>query len=151
MDNDGETLIPPTLLEFSRTFAQDLQSTFDLKIPVITGRSAVPRSIFVTLKDSSTFLDAAGRSTAEGYEIEITKYGIVITGASPLGAWWGTRTILQQGVLDKKLELSLGTATDAPGWGIRGAFVRFPRKMLSIMLMLYNSLTVGDTTTRPNS
>jgi hexosaminidase len=117
-------LIPPTLLEFSRTFSEDLQSTFNLKAPVITGNSAQPNSIFITLGDSSAFVDAAGRPTSEGYAIEVTKNGIFITGASPLGAWWGTRSILQQGTLNKDLELSLGNAVDAPGWGIRGAFVR---------------------------
>lgn len=123
VDNDGETLIPPTLLEFSKTFSDDLQSTFDLKIPVVTGKSAEYKSIFITLGDSSAFIDAAGRPTSEGYEIQVTEKGISVIGASPLGAWWGTRSILQQGTLNKNLQLSLGSATDAPGWGIRGAFV----------------------------
>ncbi|KAH8807413.1 beta-hexosaminidase [Xylogone sp. PMI_703] len=123
VDNDGETLIPPTLLQFSQTFSQDLQSTFNLRVPVITGRSAAPGSVFVTLGNPNNFRDAAGRPTSEGYEIQVTRNGITITGASPLGAWWGTRSILQQGVLNKNLELSLGTAKDAPGWSIRGAFL----------------------------
>jgi hexosaminidase len=124
VDNDGETLIPPTLLEFSQTFSADLQSTFQLKARVTTGKSAQPNSVFITLGNSSALVDAAGRPTSEGYQIEVTTNGVSITGASPLGAWWGTRTILQQGVLNKDAQLSLGKATDAPGWGIRGAFVR---------------------------
>lgn len=123
VDTDGETLIPPTLLEFSQTFSADLQSTFHLKVPVTTGKSAQRNSIFITLGNSSTLLDAAGRPTSEGYEIHVMAHGISITGASPLGAWWATRTILQQGILNKNAELSLGKASDAPGWGIRGAFV----------------------------
>lgn len=117
-------MIPPTLLEFSTTFSGDLQSTFNLKVPVVTGDAIKPNSIFVTLGDSSSLVDAAGRPTSEGYEIEVTQNSITIAGASPLGAWWGTRSILQQGVLNKNLQLSQGKATDAPGWGIRGAFVR---------------------------
>jgi hexosaminidase len=124
VDNDGETLMPPTLLEFSKTFSDDLQSALNLKTSVVTGKSAEPNSLFITLGDSSAFVDAAGRPTSEGYEIEVTQHGICIVGASPLGAWWGTRSILQQGVLSKNLEISLGNATDSPGWGIRGAFVR---------------------------
>lgn len=124
VDNEGETLIPPTLLSFSKTFSEDLQSTFKLKVPVIAGKSAAPNSIFISLGDASTFLDAADRRTSEGYEIQVTEQGISVIGASPLGAWWGTRTILQQGALNKNLELSTGNATDSPGWGVRGAFVR---------------------------
>jgi hexosaminidase len=124
VDNDGETLIPPTLLEFSKTFSEDLLSTFNVNAPVDTGKSAGRQSIFITLGNSSKFVDAAGRPTAEGYEIQVTKNGISIIGASPLGAWWGTRSLLQQGVLSKNQALVQGTAIDAPGWGIRGAFVR---------------------------
>ncbi|OBT49922.1 hypothetical protein VE04_09895 [Pseudogymnoascus sp. 24MN13] len=118
---DGETLIPPTLMDFSKTFSEDLLSTFNLQVSVVAGKSAMPRSIFMTLGNASAFLDAAGRPTSEGYEIQVTEQGILVIGASPLGAWWATRSILQQGVLNKDLELRLGNATDAPGWGIRGA------------------------------
>jgi hexosaminidase len=62
--------------------------------------------------------------TSEGYSIHVTIYGIVITGASPLGAFWGTRSILQQATLSGGMKLSLGSAIDSPGWAIRGAFVR---------------------------
>lgn len=128
VNTEGETLIPPTLLSFAKTFGTDLEFSLGLNIPVITGKASAKNSIFMTIsKNSSEFLDAAGRPTSEGYSIDVTSHGIVITGASPLGAWWGTRTILQQGVLDNSMELTLGSATDAPGWGIRGTFVSFPQ------------------------
>ena len=124
VNTEGETLIPPTLLSFAKTFGTDLESSLGLNVPVITGKSSVKNSIFMTIaKNPSQFLDAAGRPTSEGYSIDVTSHGIVITGASPLGAWWATRTVLQQGVLSDGMELSLGSATDAPGWGIRGTFV----------------------------
>jgi hexosaminidase len=124
VNTEGETLIPPTLLSFGKTFAADLESTLGSKVPVTTGKSCAKNSIFLTIsKNSSQFLDAAGRPTLEGYSAEVTSNGIVIAGASPLGAWWGTRSILQQGVLGNNMELSLGSATDAPGWGIRGTFL----------------------------
>ncbi|KAG4426064.1 hypothetical protein IFR04_000771 [Cadophora malorum] len=126
VNDQGETLIPPTLKSFASTFSDDLLSSLDLKVPVSTGRSAVKNSIFLTIGNSSDYLDAAGRPTSEGYSIEITKQAIVITGASPLGVWWGTRSILQQGVLGDKL--SLGSATDSPGWGIRGTFLDVGRQ-----------------------
>jgi hexosaminidase len=124
VNTEGETLIPPTLLSFANTFSTDLESSLGLNIPVKTGKPSAKTSIFITIsKNSSQFLDAAGRPTSEGYSMDVTSEGIVITGASPLGAWWATRTILQQGVLNDGMELSFGSAIDAPGWGIRGAFV----------------------------
>ena len=125
VNTEGETLIPPTLLSFAKTFSTDLESSLGLNVPVKTGKLSANNSIFMTISNnSSEFLDAAGRPTSEGYSIVVTSDGIAITGASPLGAWWATRTVLQQGVLDDGMTLSLGSATDAPGWGVRGSFVR---------------------------
>jgi hexosaminidase len=123
VNTEGETLIPPTLKEFAETFSDDLSTTLGLAVPVKTSHYPAKDSIFITLGNSSTWLDAAGRPTSEGYTIDVTNDGITITGASPLGAWWATRSILQQGVLNSEMELSIGSAKDAPGWGIRGAFV----------------------------
>jgi len=120
---EGETLVPPTLKSFASTFSDDLSSSLDLSIPVRIGEAALPNSIFMTLGNSSHYLDAAGKITSEGYSIDITIDGIVITGASPLGAFWGTRSILQQGILSDGMKLSLGSGIDSPGWGIRGLFV----------------------------
>ena len=121
VDTKGATLIPPTLKDFASLFGDDLLSSLGLKVLVKTGWSARKNSIFMTLGNASDYLDAAGRPTSEGYSIEVTSHGVKIVGASPLGAWWGTRSILQQGVLDR--ELSLGSTIDAPGWGVRGIFV----------------------------
>lgn len=123
-NTEGETLIPPTLKSFASTFSDDLATSLGLDVPVTVGKSASSNSIFLTIGNTSNHLDAAGRPTSEGYSIDVTTNGIVITGASSLGAWWATRSILQQGVLNDGMKLSLGKATDAPGWGIRGTFVR---------------------------
>jgi hexosaminidase len=125
VDTEGETLIPPSLRSFASTFSDDLFSSLDLKVPARAGEAALPNSILMTIGNSSHYLDAAGRPTSEGYSINITKDGIVITGASPLGAFWGTRSILQKGVLSNGMQLSSGSAIDAPGWGVRGTFVSF--------------------------
>jgi hexosaminidase len=124
VNTEGETLIPPTLLSFAKTFSADLESSLGLHVPVITGNSSSNGTIFMTIAtNSSAFVDAAGRPSSEGYSLEVKPHGIVITGASPLGAWWATRTIIQQGVLDSSMALSVGSAVDTPGWGIRGTFV----------------------------
>ncbi|KAH8891925.1 glycoside hydrolase, partial [Thozetella sp. PMI_491] len=70
------------------------------------------------------YLDAAGRETSEGYTIATSPSGITIAGASPLGVWWGTRTILQQGVLSLASSgvpsVPYGSGVDVPGWSARG-------------------------------
>lgn len=123
VNTEGETLIPPTLKAFAHTFSDDLSTSLGLTVPVKTSHFSAKDSIFITIGNSSTWLDAAGRPTSEGYSIDVTSDGIVITGASALGAWWATRSILQQGILDPNMDLSYGSATDAPGWEIRGAFL----------------------------
>lgn len=152
VNTEGETLIPPTLLSFAKTFATDLQSSLGLNVPVVTGRSSAKNAIFITIsKNTSEFLDAAGRPTPEGYSIDVTSRDIVIAGASPLGAWWATRSILQRGILDNKMILSLGSATDAPGWGIRGAFVSLSSESREGYAHVTLSSMLGDISILQNS
>lgn len=120
-DQDGWTLIPPTLQEFAKTFAYDLRNVAGCHARIKQADDAEDRAIFLTLGSSSAFVDAAGRFTSEAYTVDITESRVIITGASPLGVWWGTRTILQQAALSGKI--SVGSGTDAPGWGTRGVML----------------------------
>jgi hexosaminidase len=121
-DTTGHTLIPPTLLEFANTFASDLETT-GCRTEVVAGDHAEVGSIFLTIGNSSEFADAAGRWTAEAYDLKVTGDRIIITGASPLGAWWATRSVFQQQALNGTL--ATGHGIDAPAWGTRGIMVRF--------------------------
>ncbi|MCJ1328569.1 hypothetical protein MMC10_005246 [Thelotrema lepadinum] len=123
VDSEGETLIPPSLWEFASTFADDLQSASGSSVRVINGTEASQSSVFLTLAPSTTkFVDAAGRPTSEGYTLNVTDAGLLVEGASPLGVWWGTRSILQQLILGNG-SIPLGSGYDSPGWGIRGAML----------------------------
>lgn len=122
VDKNGQTLIPPTLQQFAETFQEDLKSTLGLDLKLAPASKPADHSIFVTLGNDTAFKDAAGRHTPEGYSLEINGNGIVITGASPLGAWWGTRSVIQAAVLGDST-VRQGSGVDAPGWGTRGAFV----------------------------
>lgn len=123
VDTDGKTLIPPSLTDFAHTFASDLAG-LGVDVPVETASSAGKHTVFLTLaSDPGTFLDAAGRASSEGYELTVSPSGVTISGASPLGVWWGTRTLLQQLKLGE-MSLAIGTGTDAPAWGTRGVMVR---------------------------
>ena len=119
-DERGATLIPPTLYEFAETFASDLYSVLGLNLSLSKSPKAEPGSIFLTLGDAVDYVDATGSETPEGYTLSVASQGIEITGASPLGVWWATRTVLQQAILTGG-ELSLGRSLDVPGWGTRGS------------------------------
>ncbi|QBZ56968.1 hypothetical protein PoMZ_01886 [Pyricularia oryzae] len=121
-DTKGSTLIPPTLEEFAKTFAADVKSVFGHEISVTRGSDAAPDAIFLTLGEAGDYLDVAGRETSEGYTLETASEGVTITGASPLGVWWGTRTLVQQALLGQGT-LPLGRAVDSPGWNSRGMMI----------------------------
>lgn len=124
VDTHGQTLIPPRLLEFAETFRDDLKSSFGLNLELTHGARRKPSSIFVTLKNETGFHDAAGRFTAEAYTLAIDDEGVVISGASPLGCWWATRTIIQAAI-SGNWSIAKGSGVDAPGWGTRGVMVSF--------------------------
>jgi len=155
-DTTGHTLIPPTLLEFANTFASDLEATGS-NTEVVAGDHAEEGSIFLTIGNSSEFIDAAGRWTAEAYTLNVTDDRIIITGASPLGAWWATRSVFQQRALNGTI--ATGYGVDAPGWGTRGIMVclLMPRctgsswKYMKSFLSDLASSTVAVTTTRQSS
>lgn len=124
-DQDGLTLIPPSLWEFAETFQGDLAG-IGVNTVILPGSKAVANAIYLTLdNDKSQFVNAAGNKTSEGYRLSVTSSGITISGASPLGAWWGTRTVLQQALINGK-KLKIGTGVDSPGWGERGMMVSNP-------------------------
>ncbi|RSM08738.1 hypothetical protein CEP52_004443 [Fusarium oligoseptatum] len=124
-DSKGQTLIPPSLAEFAETFADDLSSLgFELSTRV--GSKPRPGTIFLTLGRTKDYLDVAGRETPEGYSIDVNK-SITVKGASPLGVWWGTRTILQQ-ILLTDGNLLAGSIHDSPGWGSRGMMLDAARQ-----------------------
>ncbi|KAB8263230.1 glycoside hydrolase superfamily [Aspergillus pseudonomiae] len=122
IDNDGATQIPPTLQQFAETFQKDLQSTVGIDIPLTSSRTAAVNSIFFTLANETGFQDAAGRYTSEAYTLTINENGVRISGASPLGAWWGSRSLIQAAVVSGHT-LPQGSAVDAPGWANRGVML----------------------------
>ncbi|KAJ5797983.1 uncharacterized protein N7503_007279 [Penicillium pulvis] len=122
VDHDGQTLIPPTLHEFAETFQGDLKEVLGLDVQLTKGTERTKNTIFVTIGNDTGFKDAAGRFTSEAYELKVDDNGIVVTGASPLGAWWATRSIIQVASTGSSA-LPKGSGVDAPGWGTRGVML----------------------------
>ncbi|EPE08289.1 glycoside hydrolase [Ophiostoma piceae UAMH 11346] len=125
VDETGETLIPPTLSEFASVFAKDLKTTFGIAADTKLGAGpAAPDSIFLTLDPEGEYLDATGKQSGEAYTLTTGASGITITGSSPLGVWWGSRTVLQQALLAQETgglpAVPCGKGLDIPGWSTRG-------------------------------
>jgi hexosaminidase len=154
-DKDGATLLAPTLMEFAATFAADLTEALGREIPVAEASESSVHEVFLTLSDTKSFRDAAGYPTSEGYKLHVAKHTLQIVGASPLGVWWATRSILQQ--LALRQNLLAGLILDAPGWGTRGIMVSKPTPICDSIIGRIsftdacNSLMPVDTTTLPNS
>ncbi|KAH6647121.1 putative beta-hexosaminidase [Truncatella angustata] len=124
VDESGQTLIPPTLYEFATTFAGDLSDVLDITVSLNNGTISSNGSIFLTLGEAGDYLDAAGQLSSEGYSLDVSPSGLTITGASSLGVWWGTRTVLQQGLLSvansETPSIPYGSSIDVPSWATRG-------------------------------
>ncbi|KAI9731732.1 MAG: hypothetical protein M1834_004521 [Cirrosporium novae-zelandiae] len=125
-DSNGYTLIPPTLSDFANTFSSNFAFVVGSNISVYIGSYAQKNSVFLTIGSNSAFQDAAGRFTSEAYSLDITNQSITVTGASPLGTWWGTITLIQQAVLGN-LSIPFGSGVDSPGWGTRGVMMDIGR------------------------
>ncbi|KIJ67181.1 glycoside hydrolase family 20 protein, partial [Hydnomerulius pinastri MD-312] len=121
----------PTLLEFAETFRGDLIGLTSHSVPPIQivplGASIQYHSpsIALTLGASNNHTLYSGAATVEGYDFSISDTSFVISGSGPIGAWWGTRTLLQQLVLsgagdNGTYEVPAGTGADSPGWEVRG-------------------------------
>ncbi|KAI0527732.1 beta-hexosaminidase [Xylaria bambusicola] len=119
VDQSGETLIPPTLRDFAGTFASDLHDIWRLDVSVSVASEPEPHAIYLSIAKTPFSRYANGVASPEGYAFEVTTSGIIVHGASPLGVWWGTRSLIQQAILSNG-SLPLGKSVDSPGWKTRG-------------------------------
>ncbi|KAJ3711376.1 glycoside hydrolase family 20 protein [Lentinula raphanica] len=122
----------PSLFGFAQTFRGDLVSVTgftDLPQVQNTSLSSSVNSstVFLTLgvSNSSNLTLFNGETSGEGYEFEITESVYTIRGVELLGAWWGTRTLIQQVILSiasgsNPAQIPTGVGEDNPGWEVRG-------------------------------
>ncbi|CAJ0555286.1 Ff.00g053510.m01.CDS01 [Fusarium sp. VM40] len=133
-DTDGLTLIPPTAHDFATTFRDDLTQVTGLnwtleqvnKLP--TNTTGISLGAYTGEASDLTYEN--GKSTSEGYELQINSRRVFIGGNGARGMWWGTRTLLQL------LLAGNGTATgtvgrDAPAYATRGYMLDAGRKWYS--------------------
>ncbi|KAI0094365.1 glycoside hydrolase [Irpex rosettiformis] len=122
--DDGLTLIPPSLHDFAQTFASDLQELFPRTSAAVslgseTTLNRLSDYVFLTLGQNSNHTLADGSSTTEGYELQVTARGVKVNASGPKGAFWGTRTLLQGLVLTNG-QFPASVINDQPDWRTRG-------------------------------
>ncbi|KAJ5654697.1 hypothetical protein N7490_001700 [Penicillium lividum] len=132
-DSNGPTLIPPSLEEFARTFLTDLElfSNTSWSYKTVKKLPTSASGIFLGLEpENSQFTYEDGTPSEEGYEVVIEDGRASIYGSGARGMWWGTRTLLQQIILNGVLVP--GRLTDAPAFPIRGMMLDAGRKWYSL-------------------
>ncbi|OSD03296.1 glycoside hydrolase family 20 protein [Trametes coccinea BRFM310] len=137
--DNGLTLIPPTLLQFSQTFKADLEGLFpQTAVSLIVGdaqRVAKDAAVItLALSDDLNATLADGSVTTEGYEMDVSAAHVQITGSGSKGAFWATRTLLQGLVLTGG-QFPAGKVVDQPDWRTRGFMLDAGRQWYPITFL----------------
>lgn len=133
-DSEGLTLIPPSGEEFAQTFVEDLTSlTGEVWSLQVTDKpDCVVAGIFLAAYDGgdppAALAYEDGTPTEEGYVLNVADGKATIRGAGARGAWWGTRTLLQQLLIADWTTLPEISLTDAPAYATRGFLLDAGRK-----------------------
>ncbi|KAI9057723.1 glycoside hydrolase family 20 protein [Trametes sanguinea] len=137
--DNGLTLIPPTLLQFTQTFKADLEDLFPqtaVSLTVGDAQKAARDAAVITLSLSDDLHATLGDGsvTTEGYEMDVSDTHVVITGAGSKGAFWATRTLLQGLVLTGG-QFPAGKIVDQPDWRTRGFMLDVGRQWYPITFL----------------
>ncbi len=109
----------PQLRTHAEVFAKEIQAT-------CVAATTAPKPGDITLKVQPDVVE-----NPEGYTLEVTPQGITITAPTPLGAFWGTRTLLQ--VFDTQAKtFPCGKAVDWPQYKVRGFMFDCGRKPFAL-------------------
>lgn len=107
----------------ARTFAADLRTIADLKLPVVVGGPADPGDVFVGV--------AATGLPAQGYTVDVGDT-VTIRGVDPTGVFYGEQTVEQMLALDPShATLPRGSASDWPQYAHRGFMLDMGRHYYS--------------------
>jgi hexosaminidase len=133
-DQYGLTLIPPSASQFARTFCDDLQELTNSSWTIRNVKEFPEHVSGIFLGRSPAqerFTYEDGTITEEGYELVVEKDRVSILGSGARGMWWGTRTFLQQLVLNSH-SIPAGRVDDAPAYATRGFMLDAGRKWYSL-------------------
>ncbi len=118
------------LAAVAESFIQDYEEMFGVRLQVVKGKPAAGDFVFV--QDNTA--DASSQMGEEGYRLNIEDYATV-TAATPRGAYWATRTILQISEQSASRTLPRGATTDVPAYAVRGFMMDCGRKYIPLDYM----------------
>lgn len=110
-------------LETAKTFSDDYRTMFGNKLSVSENKPTAGDFV-ISFSDDKSLGD-------EGYTIKIDNQ-VTITAATPLGAFWATRTLLQMAEQNPNRELPKGFIKDFPQYSKRGFMLDCGRKFFTI-------------------
>ncbi|MBE3047568.1 family 20 glycosylhydrolase [Candidatus Bathyarchaeota archaeon] len=136
-DTDGLTLIPPSGYDFASLFQSDLIQltghdwTLERVDTLPSPEDANGILLGAFSGDASSVTYENGKPTTEGYSLEITPSGAIISGTGARGMWWGTRTLLQQVLSTNGSIPATDAFVDSPAYATRGMLLDAGRKWYS--------------------
>lgn len=113
----------PDLTEVARLFAEDYSRMFGVTLPTRAGKPAAG-DILLSLKKNKMKMWGP-----EGYTIRIGK-SVEVAAATPTGAYWATRTLLQMSEQSEVRSLPVGNIFDYPDYDVRGFMMDCGRKFI---------------------
>lgn len=114
------------LLPVAEAFVADYQTMFGRKLEIVKGKPAPGDIIFYA--ETATADNHLGE---EGYRLDINE-NVNIYAATPKGAYWATRTLLQISEQTASRALPCGVTTDYPVYPLRGFMMDCGRKNIPL-------------------
>lgn len=131
---DQANLGDPTLRERAALFAEELSEMLDRQVEV----KVVEANDIGSKTKGDIVLDAATKAVdvlgKEGYALYAMTDGLWVKASDPLGAFWGTRTILQV-LKQHNNTFPCGMAADYPQYPVRGFMYDVGRKPATLKAM----------------
>lgn len=115
-----------TLTDAAQALADDYATMFGPTMTITKGKATTGDIVFRLVKG-----EAAQSLGEEGYTLRIDDT-VTIEAATPRGAYWGTRTLLQISEQSTSHSLPCGTTTDLPAYPIRGFMMDCGRKYIPL-------------------
>lgn len=121
----------PTLRERAELFAGELSEIFGRKIEVLSQGRHGKADIHISVADAKNTPELAVNFGKESYVLAAMSDGLHIVSTDPLGAFWGTRSILQV-FKQNNNTFPCGIAIDYPQYPLRGFMYDLGRKPASL-------------------
>ena len=119
-----------SLADVAASFVSDYQEMFGVALQIVKGKPSAGDFVFT----QETAADVAREMGDEGYRLNIADC-TTISAATPRGAYWATRTILQISEQSASRTLPQGVTTDVPAYAVRGFMMDCGRKYIPLDYM----------------